>query len=316
MYRGVKYQPSTIVGVVLDIDGTLLEKTDEALVLEYGNDHDHLIHDFNRLHWRETKFTYATGRAFAGIRYILEQSYGLPAFHPPKGSRYRFMPVILYNGSLIVSSNGRFLHRKREISGEICKELVEEALNYRLLPLIYCLDKKVLMALEERVFSILKSGDMITDLNGLRIEYVEKPEDLNINSAVSILLYGAMELSTSEKRRLLMNLRNLARASIFGDRIEISPKDANKGVALLELANMLNWNINHVMVVGDNINDIEMLKVAGMGVALANSPPEVKEKADYITEHSYSSGVMEAIYKGVIAEEWKVKPHGEFKTTS
>ena len=217
------------------------------------------------------------------------------------------MPVILYNGSVIASSNGTIIHNKWGIDSELCKKILGIAINYDLRPLVYCVNHRILLGLEEKVFSLSKFNDVSVDLNGLRINYLKKPEDLDIDSAVAILLYGASSLSPFERNNLLTEIRKFVRANLFGDRIEISPKNADKGVALVELAKLLNWDLNRIMAVGDNINDKEMLEVAGISVALANSPSEVTELADYVTRHSFGSGVIEAIEYGIIHEKWRVK---------
>ncbi len=303
-------RPSEIMGVVLDIDGTLLEPA-ETLVLKKYREHDHLLNFLNRLPPRESRFTFATGRAYAGIKDILAQVMKLRAFQPPQKLKHRSMPLILYNGSLIVSSDGRTLYKKWEIDRRSSINILEIALKHRLRPLIYCVNHKFLLGLEEKVFSVSRSDDdelEMSDLNGLAIKNIAQSMLSEIESAVAILLYGASSASPSDVRDMLADIRDFARANVFGDRVEITPKDANKGVALVKLADILDWDIDRIMVVGDSTNDIAMMKVAGIGVALANSPPEVRKMSDYVTELSYARGVNEAILKGVIRGDWKVKP--------
>jgi len=49
------------------------------------------------------------------------------------------------------------------------------------------------------------------------------------------------------------------------------------------------------MAIGDSYNDIEMLKWAGIGVAVGNAPPEVKRHADYVTASNDEDGVARAL---------------------
>ena len=51
-----------------------------------------------------------------------------------------------------------------------------------------------------------------------------------------------------------------------------------------------------MMCIGDSENDLSMLKVAGVSVAMGNATPEVKEQADYITADNQHGGVAQAIY--------------------
>ena len=52
--------------------------------------------------------------------------------------------------------------------------------------------------------------------------------------------------------------------------LDITPKDINKDNALKILQKYLNVNTNEVMAIGDNLNDLEMVKNSGIGVSVAN----------------------------------------------
>ncbi|GEO77916.1 hypothetical protein LMI01_02470 [Companilactobacillus mindensis] len=54
------------------------------------------------------------------------------------------------------------------------------------------------------------------------------------------------------------------------------------------------------MTLGDNFNDVPMLKIAGLGVAMANAPQEVKNCANVVTETNNHNGVSKAIEKYVL----------------
>lgn len=56
-------------------------------------------------------------------------------------------------------------------------------------------------------------------------------------------------------------------------------------------------NLNKVAAVGDFYNDIEMITAAGVGVAMANAVPEVKEAADMITTSNDDDGIAHLINK-------------------
>ena len=65
---------------------------------------------------------------------------------------------------------------------------------------------------------------------------------------------------------------------------EISQKNVDKWIALEILAKKLNIDLKDVAVFGDNANDIKMLENAGLGIAMKNSSPVVKEKAKLVTD--------------------------------
>jgi len=80
--------------------------------------------------------------------------------------------------------------------------------------------------------------------------------------------------------------------------LDITPKDTNKSNALAILGNYLNVNKSEIMSIGDGINDIEMVKNAGVGVAVANAYDELKQVAAYTTENPAGKGAFaEAVYK-------------------
>ncbi len=80
--------------------------------------------------------------------------------------------------------------------------------------------------------------------------------------------------------------------------LDITPIHIGKGYALEYLSNFLNVNRSDVMAIGDNINDIDMIKTSGVSATLADSYDEVKNVASYITQNtSENAGFAEAIYK-------------------
>lgn len=78
---------------------------------------------------------------------------------------------------------------------------------------------------------------------------------------------------------------------------EVTNKDSNKWTAIKFLIEKLNIKQEEVMCIGDNMNDYEMVKQAGLGVTMSGSALEKQEVADYVTEDNNSDGVGKAIYK-------------------
>lgn len=78
---------------------------------------------------------------------------------------------------------------------------------------------------------------------------------------------------------------------------EVTNKDANKWEAIEFLMRKLGIEENDVICIGDNMNDLKMIKNAGLGIAMKNSAIEKQNIADYITEDNNSDGVGNAIYK-------------------
>ena len=76
---------------------------------------------------------------------------------------------------------------------------------------------------------------------------------------------------------------------------EVSAKDVDKWNALEEVINLMNISKEEVITIGDNANDIKMIKNAGLGIAMGESAPYVKQCADKITLSNDEDGVAIAL---------------------
>lgn len=77
--------------------------------------------------------------------------------------------------------------------------------------------------------------------------------------------------------------------------LEILPKGINKGTALEQLSRLLDIDMGETIAIGDNLNDLEMIKRAGLGVAVENAHPLLKAQADRVTSSNEDDGVAEVI---------------------
>lgn len=77
--------------------------------------------------------------------------------------------------------------------------------------------------------------------------------------------------------------------------LELVPKGIDKAQSLLRLLSKLNLTPADMVAFGDGYNDLSMLKLAGMGVAMANAAPEVRAEADYITLSNEEDGIAAAL---------------------
>lgn len=90
--------------------------------------------------------------------------------------------------------------------------------------------------------------------------------------------------------------------------LEIVPKGTSKGAAVVRLCGLLGIPVEHSIACGDAANDLSMIQMAGLGVAMANGVDEVKAAADYITEHDCNhDGIAEVIERFMLASPAAVK---------
>lgn len=86
--------------------------------------------------------------------------------------------------------------------------------------------------------------------------------------------------------------------------IDILPADASKGAAVEKYAQMNDFDVAEVMVIGDNLNDLEMLEYAGTAVVMGNAPPTLLENERYKkTLSNDESGVARAIERLILDED-------------
>ena len=71
----------------------------------------------------------------------------------------------------------------------------------------------------------------------------------------------------------------------------------NKGAALEFLAKHFGIDIKDSVAIGDNLNDLSMIKIAGTGVAVGNAVQALKDAADYVSVTNDEGAVAEIIEK-------------------
>ncbi|NLM85921.1 MAG: HAD family phosphatase [Clostridiales bacterium] len=79
--------------------------------------------------------------------------------------------------------------------------------------------------------------------------------------------------------------------------LEVMPVEADKGKGLKALAEHFGITREQTMSLGDQLNDLPMIKAAGFGVAMGNAVPDVQQHADAVTDSNNDDGVAKAIMK-------------------
>lgn len=119
-------------------------------------------------------------------------------------------------------------------------------------------------------------------------------------------LYDLSSIKEKLTQTLSINVTHIRKKEKYKDTVidkeyeylDITPKNIGKGYALNYLSRFLQVDTSDIMAIGDNVNDIDMIKASGIGVTLSDSYEEVKKVANYTTIHScQESGFAEAIYR-------------------
>jgi hypothetical protein len=105
----------------------------------------------------------------------------------------------------------------------------------------------------------------------------------------------ARTVPLDEVKKILMNYP--VKVIDTGYAIHLQSPGVDKGTALEALAQEMGLLSSDFLAVGDSLNDIQMLRKAGIGVTVANAHPDTKAVAEFIAEKEYGNGFVEVITK-------------------
>lgn len=133
-------------------------------------------------------------------------------------------------------------------------------------------------------------------INKMNIRKVDNLLDALEPHPTKLLMTGAptdMIKAEEELVEILGEKMDIFRSAPFF--LELVPKGIDKAQSLLRLLSKINLTPADLMAFGDGYNDLSMLKLAGVGVAMANAAPEVRADADYVTLSNEEDGVAAAL---------------------
>ena len=129
---------------------------------------------------------------------------------------------------------------------------------------------------------------------------VSSPDDFKIKSSGDLVTKLTLDGFASEDECRL--LEPFFKVNKFVDYSEAIIKGENKGKAMELILNTLGIKREDSIAIGDSANDLDMLRFAGLGIAMGNAPPEIKAAAGAITADCGKGGVAEALGKFVLGK--------------
>ncbi|MBQ3534740.1 MAG: HAD family phosphatase [Clostridia bacterium] len=199
-------------------------------------------------------------------------------------------PVICYNGSLIKRGDtGEVL-----ASSHIVPSMIRQVSEYCHANDLYlqCYDQDDVLVIEELCDDARLDPDLplvgCREVGDLRLYAGLKPTPKML----------IVEQPDRLAERMADLQRSFPRLSFCQSQpwlIEVMPPDADKGRAVAKLAALLGIPRAQVMTLGDNTNDLSMIRWAGKGVAVGNAVETLKREADYVCTAHRSLGVEEAL---------------------
>ena len=133
-------------------------------------------------------------------------------------------------------------------------------------------------------------------INKMNIRKVENLFEAMEPHPTKLLMTGDPTLMLKAEEKLVEKLGD--RMDIFRSApffLELVPKGIDKAKSLTRLLTKINLTPADLIAFGDGYNDLSMLKLAGMGVAMENAAPEVRAEADYVTLSNEEDGVAAAL---------------------
>jgi Cof subfamily protein (haloacid dehalogenase superfamily) len=262
--------------ITIDVDDTLL--TDDHIVTEGTRE------AMAQAIERGVVVTLATGRMYASARNIASQIN-------------LNVPLITYQGSLVKNlMDGKVLY-ERHVPQEVTRQLFQFCQERGLHIQTYTDDKLYALEENERLLAycnlskipyyIESDHELLMSRPSTKLIIIDEPEVLDGYAPELRRMFGDQAHITKSKPNFL----------------EVLHPEGTKGHAVTFLAKHFGFELSEVIAIGDSWNDHEMLEVAGLGVAMANAVPALKEIANYVTLSNNDEGVKHVIEKFVLQAE-------------
>ena len=270
--------------IACDLDETLL--SDDHIVGK--KNHDAILKARKEY---GVKFVPATGRGFMQIQSVLEEL----ELNDLEGEY-----VISFNGGALSENKSNRIIEFNVLPFEKMKEIFEMGLNFDVCQHIYTPDKLYVFNLSESekkrlahlkldiIYPKENNVDFLKDVPIAKILYqnIDVPYLMSLEDKLKSITDGCVAISYSSNRYM-----------------EFNAVGVDKGQGLIDLVNKLGIDIEDTIAVGDNYNDLSMLKVAGLAVGANNAVDDVKAVCDYVTQANNNEGVVAELIERYIFNE-------------
>lgn len=273
-----------------DLDGTLLNRDSQI-----SPENAAAIH---RAQQEGLKVTIATGRVYSDVVGICQEG-GINT------------PVIGSNGATIHDADGNRLYHlplERETAASVMQWLEEHECYYEASTQqgIYApiSSHDTMLAEMDRILGTSPGEDVERLIRAVKKHY-DKKDYQRVHSHQEIpaeaYIYNIMAFSLDpdqlqKGRAYFASRSDVAMVVSSEHNFEMQHPDVSKGNALTKLAAHLNISMEDTAAIGDNFNDVSMLKMAGLGIAMGNGEPEIQALAKAITLTNVEHGVAHAIH--------------------
>jgi 5-amino-6-(5-phospho-D-ribitylamino)uracil phosphatase len=204
-------------------------------------------------------------------------------------------PMINYNGALVYHPSTRRVALHRPIGARAARRAVQIART------VYP-EVRVSVEVLDRWYTDQEDETYLTETALLCNPDIVAPIDTWLRGAVTkLLLLGRTKGLARVGEAIGSELSDELRIMQTEDHLlQIMHVMVSKARALQAVAAELGVHRDHVMAIGDNANDVGMLRWANVGVAMGNANPHAIAAADYVTDHHDADGVANAVRRIVL----------------
>ena len=269
--------------VAIDLDGTLV--TDEKELTK------RTIEVIKEATKKGVKIMISSGRSF----YRLEKF--IDALDLRKENQY----TICFNGGMIVENTTKEMVYSKNLDAEEVKELIQLGKTLGLPIMIYTKDSHCVEKVPEVV---QKNAKNIKGMNLKIVNFDDMDFSEKQNYIYKVCFIDEPETIIEKRKQISKEMiEKYEITSSVPEYIEIVKKGIKKSEAIKVVMKKYDIKQSEVMAIGDGENDVEMLKFAGLGIAMENAMDDVKEFANDITTSNNHDGVANAIEKYILKEQ-------------
>lgn len=200
--------------------------------------------------------------------------------------------MLSFNGARITKCFDGEIVYNRTLPMEVIRPIWEYIKTFPGIDIITYNDTQILSGIKPNKYVEIESK-----INGMEIIPVDSLPDQLTWPVNKLLIPGEPELLEKviipELKKRYHGLLNIYRSEPFF--LEIMPKGVDKAQSLQKLLNSVGLTSDQMICCGDGFNDLSMIEFAGLGVAMANAQPVIKESADFITRSNDEDGILHVI---------------------
>lgn len=202
------------------------------------------------------------------------------------------LPVVSLNGGYIWQQQQ--IIRRLHVSAQTAAAVAELFLKEPVSPMYYT---DMVWHAHESDAAVLKEQKITpTPVQIEPIETARQRWNTEGHGPNKILLAGDPEIIESLESNLIQQFGAELHVSRSQSRyVEIMPAAATKKEAIEFLLPQLQVQPEEIIAFGDNYNDVDMLRFAGLGVAMGNAPEQVKAIADEVTASNNEEGIAQVL---------------------